>query len=283
MVPAEGKLALVQALWDAGLRSIESTSFVSPSAVPQMADAERVMAGIRVPSGCSASALVPNLRGLDRAVACGAQEIAVVLAATETMNQRNIRMSLEEAIGTCEATLGEARRLGIRTRAYIAVAFACPFEGSTPPAQVDALAQAMAAAGAQEVVIADTIGAASPQDIESVLQRVLRTFQPSKLGLHLHDTRGMAVANAWQGLQMGIRSFDASVGGLGGCPFAPGAAGNLATEDLAVLCAQTGYKTGIDLPGLIEAVDLAGSLVGYPVGGRSIPWLRKDLQRRSML
>lgn len=283
MVVTEGKLALVQALWEAGLHAVEVTSFVSPAAVPQMADADRMMAGIRVPAGRTASALVPNLRGLARAAAAGAREIAVVLSATETMNQRNIRMGLQQAIDASEATLAEANRLGMRTRAYVAVAFVCPFEGPTPPAQVEMLALRMAKAGAHEVVIADTIGAASPRDVETLLDRVSRSCPPDMLGLHLHDTRGMAMANAWQGLRMGIRRFDASVGGLGGCPFAPGAAGNLATEDLAVLCSQAGFETGIDLRRLVEAIDLAGRLVGYPVGGRSLRWLRNELQRREAL
>jgi hydroxymethylglutaryl-CoA lyase len=279
-VSTEGKAALIGALWAAGLPAIEVTSFVSAKAVPQTADADVLLREIDVPAGRCASALVPNRRGLERALAAGCEEIATVLAATDTMNQRNIRMSLAEASRVCADTLAHARRAGMRTRAYIAVAFACPFEGTTPVARVRDLAHAMLEAGAQELVIADTIGAASPRDVQRVLEDLLHSLEPDHIGLHFHDTRGMALANAWEGLRLGIRRFDASVGGLGGCPFAPGAAGNLATEDLALMCAQSGYETGIALDRLIEAIDLAGRLVGYPVGGRSARWLRQTPGRQ---
>jgi hydroxymethylglutaryl-CoA lyase len=283
LVPVEGRRALIEALWAARVPAIEATSFVSPQAVPQMADADVLLPSVRVPDGRTLSALVPNLRGLERAVNAGCREVAVVLSATETMNQRNIRMSLQRATDTAARTIEAARTQGLRTRAYIAVAFACPFEGPTPVSVVRELTLAMAHAGAQELVLADTIGAAAPRDIEIVLQALLPDLPAQQLALHLHDTRGMALANAWQGLQMGIRRFDASIGGLGGCPFAPGAAGNLATEDLAVLCAQSGHETGIDLRALVDAVDLAGRLVGYEVGGRVLRWLRKDLERRATI
>lgn len=277
LISVEGKRALIDALWAAGVAGIEATSFVSPKAVPQMADADELLPSLTVPPGKALSALVPNLRGLERALKAGCREIAVVLSATETMNQRNIRMGLDEAIRTATETLRQARASGLRRRAYVAVAFACPFEGATPPARVRELASALGDAGGEEVVIADTIGAASPCDVQRLLQEVLPVMPAQRLSLHLHDTRGMALANAWQGLQMGIRRFDASVGGLGGCPFAPGAAGNLATEDLALLCAQSGYDTGIDLRALVEAVDLASTLVGYPIGGGALRWLRQNL------
>ena len=277
LVPAAGKLALIDALWAAGLPAIEATSFVSPKAVPQMADADELMPAISVPSGRSLSALVPNQRGLERAVRAGCSEIAVVLSATETMNQRNIRMGLDEAISTSRDTLRDAQAQGLATRAYIAVAFACPFEGNTPTERVYALSMAMAEAGAGEIVIADTIGAASPSDVQRVVHALLQSLPEQKLGLHLHDTRGMALANAWQGLQMGVRRFDSSIGGLGGCPFAPGAAGNLATEDLALLCAQTGLETQLSMAALVRAIDVAETLVGYPLGGRSLRWIRQNL------
>lgn len=281
LVPVAGKRALIEALWAAGLPAIEASSFVSPQAVPQMADADVLLPSVRVPEGRTLSALVPNLRGLERAANAGCREVAVVLSATETMNQRNIRMGLQTATDTAARTIESARVQGLRTRAYIAVAFACPFEGPTPVSVLRELTLAMAQAGAQEVVLADTIGAAAPRDIEIVLQDLLPVVPAQQIALHLHDTRGMALANAWQGLQMGIRRFDASIGGLGGCPFAPGAAGNLATEDLAVMCAQSGYETGIDLRSLVHAVDVVGRLVGYAVGGRVLPWLRKDLERQA--
>lgn len=276
LVPVEGKRSLISALWRAGLPGIEATSFVSPKAVPQMADADVLLPSLDIPAGRRLSVLVPNQRGLERAIAAGSQEIAVVLSATETMNQRNIRMSLDQALETSRDTLREAVSRGVRTRAYIAVAFTCPFEGVTPIDRVQALAADMVAAGAQEIVIADTIGAAAPSDVKALVSVLSQTVPVRQLCLHLHDTRGMALANAWAGLELGIRRFDASIAGLGGCPFAPGAAGNLATEDLALLCAQAGYPTGIDLRQLLAAVDVAQSLVGYPVGGRSLRWLRQN-------
>ena len=276
-VHVSGKLSLINALWASGISAIEATSFVSPKAVPQMADADELMPAIVVPTGRRLSALVPNQRGLERAVLAGCREIAIVLSATETMNQRNIRMGLDKAIATARDTLRDAQAQGLGTRAYIAVAFSCPFEGITPSEQVHALSVSMAEAGAGEIVIADTIGAAAPSDVQRIVQALLQSLPVHILGLHLHDTRGMALANAWQGLQMGVRRFDSSIGGLGGCPFAPGAAGNLATEDLALLCAQAGLDTQLDIDALVRAVDLAESLVGYPLGGRSLRWIRQNL------
>jgi hydroxymethylglutaryl-CoA lyase len=275
-VDTAGKLELVTALFAAGLRQIEATSFVSPKAVPQMADAEAVLAGLRGPADARISVLVPNQRGLQRAVAAGAREVAVVLSATEAMNQKNIRMSLELALQACKDTLADATAAGLRTRAYVAVAFTCPFEGITPTDRVVDLALQMQAAGAGEVVIADTIGAAAPIDVDRVLSALLARMPADVLGMHFHDTRGMALANAWAAIGHGVRRFDASIGGLGGCPFAPGAAGNLATEDLALLASQCGFDTGIRLAALLDAIDTAGRLVGYPVGGRSERWLRRQ-------
>ena len=273
MVPTEGKHELIRALFAAGLRRIEATSFVSPQAVPQMAAAGQLLRDLKAPEAAVVSVLVPNMRGLERAAAAGAKEIAVVLSATETMNQKNIRMGLDEAVASCKRTLMEASRQGLRTRAYIAVAFACPFEGPTPPDRVAKLAKAMQEVGAGEVVIADTIGAAAPVDILQVLGGLRRYgIPPDTIGIHLHDTRGMALANAWCAIEEGVRRFDTSIGGLGGCPFAPGAAGNLATEDLALMAHQCGLETGIDLERLLDAVDVAGRLVGYSVGGRSHKW-----------
>ena len=278
-VDTAGKRALIQALWAAGVRSIEATSFVSPKAVPQMADAHEVLQNLPMPADGRLSALVPNPRGLDRALAAGVREIATVLAATETMNAKNIRMGLAEAAHTCQETLALAQQAGVRTRAYVAVAFECPFEGPTPADQVVRLAQQLFEAGAGEIVIADTIGAAAPQDVDALFKRLIQVIPVESLGVHLHDTRGMALANAWAAMGHGVRRFDSSIGGLGGCPFAPGAAGNLATEDLVLMAQQCGFSTGIDLTALLAAVDLAGALVGYAVGGRSARWLRGRLAK----
>lgn len=279
-ISTDDKLQLITLLAGAGVRSVEATSFVSPKAVPQMADA-----GTLVPRLLAAqpalrtSVLVPNLKGLERAHAAGAPEIAVVLSATETMNRKNINMGLEQATVVCEQTLVQARRLGLRTRAYVAVAFDCPFEGPTPLAAVGSACDRMLHAGAQEIVIADTIGAAAPGQVHERLQALLRTVPADQLAVHFHDTRGMGVANAWAALQAGVRRFDASVGGIGGCPFAPGAAGNLATEDLVLMAEQSGFATGIALPRLLQAVDFAESVLQRPLGGRAITWLRRQREK----
>lgn len=276
------KLRLVQLLAAAGVRSIEATSFVSPKAVPQMADAAELLPLVHAAlPELRCSVLVPNLKGLERAHAAGAAEIAVVLSATETMNQRNINMGLEQATEVSERTLAAAQALGLRTRAYVAVAFDCPFEGETPLAEVLRLAQRMQAAGAGEIVIADTIGSASPGMVKQRMRVLAEAIAPERLAIHLHDTRGMAVANAWAALEAGIRRFDASVGGIGGCPFAPGAAGNLATEDLVLMAERSGFSTGIALDGLLEAIDFAQERLQRPLGGRAIAWLRRQREKKN--
>ncbi|MCD0503322.1 hydroxymethylglutaryl-CoA lyase [Bordetella petrii] len=275
-VSIEAKLELIRLLHAAGVNSIEATSFVSPKAVPQMADAADLMAAVRrqLP-GLRASALVPNQKGLERAHAAEVREVAVVLSATETMNQKNINMDLARATTVCEDTLAEARRLGLRTRAYVAVAFDCPFEGPTPLDAVLRLAARMDQAGADEIVIADTIGSAAPGMVQQRFDALARELPVEKLAAHFHDTRGMACANAWAAIQAGVRRFDASVGGIGGCPFAPGAAGNAATEDLVLMAERSGLATHISLPGLLRAVDYAESQLGQKLGGRSSAWLRR--------
>lgn len=275
-VPADVKVELVRLLAAAGLTSVEVTSFVSPLAVPQMADAAEVLAGVqRIASNLRTSALVPNLKGLARAIAAGAREVAVVLSATETMNQRNINTSLATATSMCEQTVAAAVASGLATRAYIAVAWECPFEGLVDSRVVVALCERMLAAGAHEIVIADTIGAAAPAQVTRLLRDLAGTVPIDQTALHLHDTRGFGVADAWAAMEAGVRRLDASAGGIGGCPFAPGAAGNLATEDLVLLARQSGLHTGIDIDGLRLAVEFAESQLQRPLGGRSMGWHRR--------
>ena len=264
---------LVRCLLDAGVPAIEAVSFVSPAAVPNMAGADEVVAAIDLDAG-DISALVPNLRGYEMARASGVRNIAIVLSATDTMNRKNINMDLATSIRVSEDILGRAQRDGIRPRAYLSVAVECPYEGTVDPAVVDDLAARMFAAGAQEVIVADTIGAANPRQIKTLFGRLVDAYGAARLAAHLHDTRALALANTWQALECGIRKFDASIGGLGGCPFAPGAAGNLATEDLVSLLHQAGFETGIDAAKLLAAVDLVAELVGHPAGGRSVAWQR---------
>jgi hydroxymethylglutaryl-CoA lyase len=276
------KLHLIGLLADAGVASVEATSFVSPKAVPQMADAGELLQQLNLAlPGLRSSVLVPNLKGLERAGAAGAREIAVVLSVTETMNRKNINMSLEAALEACVQTLRQARANGLRTRAYVGVAFECPFEGVPPLDRVLTLADRMFSAGADEIVIADTIGAASPAHVKQRLTAIAGIIPLKQLAIHLHDTRGMAVANAWAALEVGVRRFDASAGGIGGCPFAPGAAGNLATEDLVLLADGSGFATGIDLDRLMSAVEFAESELKRPLGGRASTWLRRQREKRS--
>lgn len=279
-VGTAGKLRLIELLVEAGVRSIEATSFVSPKAVPQMADAGELVPQVqaRFPE-LRTSVLVPNLKGLERAHAAGAKEIAVVLSATETMNRKNINMGLDQATEVSEQTLAAARALGLRTRAYVAVAFDCPFEGETPLDEVLRLAARMHAAAADEIVIADTIGSASPGQVKERFAALRGVVPMERLAVHLHDTRGMGVANAWAALEAGVRRFDASVGGIGGCPFAPGAAGNVATEDLVLMAERSGFATGISLAGLLTAVDFAEGELQRPLGGRAITWLRRQREK----
>lgn len=278
-VSTAGKLELIKRLWQAGIRSIEATSFVSPKAVPQMADAAEVIQGLKGLAALRVSVLAPNAKGLERAVAAGAREVAVVLSATETMNQKNINMSLDAATQTSEQVLHTARAQGVRTRAYIAVAFACPFEGATPADRVLTLSERMAASGADEIVIADTIGAAAPAQVKALIQSLLTAMPADSLGVHFHNTRGMGVANAWAALEAGVRRFDASTGGIGGCPFAPGASGNVATEDLVLMAEQCGFSSGISLDGLMDAIAFAEQQLKQTLGGATLAWLRSQRAR----
>ncbi|MVW71597.1 MULTISPECIES: hydroxymethylglutaryl-CoA lyase [unclassified Bordetella] len=275
--PTDAKVQLIKLLHDAGVSSVEATSFVSPKAVPQMADAAEVIARVqRELPELRASALIPNQKGLERAHASGAREVAVVLSATQTMNQKNINMDLGTATRVSESALLAARELGLRRRAYVAVAFDCPFEGPTNLDTVVALAIRMHEAGAEEIIIADTIGSAAPGMVKHHFETLAQALPVEKLAAHFHDTRGMATANAWAAIEAGVRRFDASVGGIGGCPFAPGAAGNAATEDLVLMAERSGLTTGISLPGLLHAIDFAESQLGRALGGRSIAWLRRQ-------
>jgi hydroxymethylglutaryl-CoA lyase len=282
-VPLADKLELIEALVAAGVRALEATSFVSPKAVPQMADADELFPRLPMTESVRYSALVPNTRGLERALAAGVQEVAVVLSATDTMNRRNINMSLDEARRACSDVIVATAAAGARTKAYVAVAFTCPFEGPVARDRVVTLAQAMFDVGADEVVIADTIGAAGPREVHDLLGACATAFGTQRLAVHFHDTRGFALANAWAALALGIRRFDASIGGLGGCPFAPGAAGNLATEDLVVLAEQCGYETGIHVPRLRAAVQVAERLTQRALGGRTTAWLRSQELKQQRL
>jgi hydroxymethylglutaryl-CoA lyase len=272
------KLQLASALLDAGLRQLEVASFVNPRAVPQMADAEAVLAGLPPRHDVQYTSLVLNERGYDRAMECGARSIATVTCTTDSMNQRNANMTLEQAVTVASGVIERARRDGVRCRAYLATAAECPFEGAVPPDRVILLAERMLDAGADEIAVADTIGAAEPGAMKDLLGRMVSLFGTDRVAVHFHDTRGLGVALSWVALEVGIRRFDSSIGGLGGCPFAPGAAGNLATEDLVYLLERTGFDTGVDFDALVAAVSMVRRIVGRPAGGRILPWYEKSHQ-----
>jgi len=280
LVPTAEKLALLDALRAAGLRHFEATSFVSPKAVPQMADAAALYAALPQDETTEYAALVPNRQGYERARAAGARSVAVVLSCTETMNQRNINMTLAYARRVSAEVMQQARADGLVGRAYLAVAFHCPFEGPVDPAVVRELAAEMIGAGAREIIIADTIGAADPLHVARLFDLLIGEHGAAALSGHFHDTKGLALANCFAALERGVSKFDASIGGLGGCPFAPGAAGNLATEDLVNMLETAGYETGVDLDGLAAAVAVAERCVGRELGGRWIAWRRSQAARR---
>jgi hydroxymethylglutaryl-CoA lyase len=269
-VPAADKIRYVEMLVDAGVTAIEATSFVSPVAVPQLADADEVYPAIRKRDGVRYIALVPNERGLDRALAAGVQEIAVFTAASETFAQRNIRMSIEQSLAGFDRIIARAHAKGIKIRASVSTAFGCPFEGDVPVANVVRVAKALLAQGADSLSIADTIGVATPNQVVAVTAALLDAGIPlDRFGLHFHDTRGTGVANIMAGLQMGVHEFYSSAGGLGGCPFAPGATGNVATEDVLYLLHGMGIETGIDIDRVRDASRFIGGILTGRLASRA--------------
>jgi hydroxymethylglutaryl-CoA lyase len=280
LAPAE-RLRLIRALLDAGLKHIEVGSFVSPQAVPAMAGTDEVVAGLPE-SAASYSVLVPNRKGYDFAAAAGARMVGLVVSATDAMNEANIRMGTSQAMANIEGIVAAAREDDIRAVCYLATAWECPFEGAVLPEQSLSLMAQMFDYGVDEVVIADTIGAANPASVAALTASAAGSFGAERLSCHFHDTRGMGVANVAAALGSGIRKFDGSIGGLGGCPFAPGATGNVATEDVVLMLHQMGYETGIDLARLVHAVDLAIELTGNCDGGNSINWLRRQVEKGAL-
>ncbi|MBK8013766.1 MAG: hydroxymethylglutaryl-CoA lyase [Deltaproteobacteria bacterium] len=276
-VPTDDKLVLARMLADAGLTRIELTSFVSPRWIPQLADHERVAHDAERRPGVQYSALVPNRRGLDGARRAHLDEVAIFLSATETHTQRNINKSISEALAVLSEVSACAIAAGIRVRGYISVVFGCPYEGAVATARVHALVRSLLDMGVFEVSLGDTIGVGNPRQVKNLVRSLLTEVSPDRLALHLHDTRGTALANVVSGLDEGIRTFDTSFGGLGGCPYAPGAAGNLATEDLVYLLDGMGCPCSVDLDRLILA-----SLHVTELIGRSLPSkvLQAELARR---
>jgi isopropylmalate/homocitrate/citramalate synthase len=243
----EAKIAFIDALSHSGLTAIECASFVNPKAVPLMADAVDVMSGIERVPDVRYLALVPNEKGLDRALACGVDSIALFASASETFSQRNIDCSIAESLQRFAPVLERAKAKAVWVRGYISMAFVCPFEGAIAPVQTAGLARALLDLGCDEICLADTIGTAGVDDVTDVLSSTLGTIPVERLALHMHDTYGRAVDNIDRGYDAGIRIFDSAAGGLGGCPFAPGAAGNLATERLIAHLDERGISHGVDI------------------------------------
>jgi hydroxymethylglutaryl-CoA lyase/(R)-citramalyl-CoA lyase len=258
---------LCRRLAGAGLRRVEAASFVHERRVPQMAGAEDVLAGLDAQAGVTWSALVLNERGLERALAAGAREVHVAYPVSETFAQRNQNMTVEQAASAAESIIGAAHAHGARATATLGTAFGCPFEGAIDPGVVVAHAGRMAAAGADEIMLADTIGAAVPAQIRRLVPESRSAAEQVPVGLHLHNTRNTGYANAYAGLELGVTLFDASVGGLGGCPFAPRATGNIATEDLVFMLEGEGVETGVDLDALISVAAWLGEVLGSGLPG----------------
>jgi hydroxymethylglutaryl-CoA lyase len=261
-VPTDVKVAFVDALSASGLPEIEVSAFVSPRAIPQLADAEQVFAAIRRVPGVVYSALVPNERGLERALAARADKIAVFTAASETFNRRNINASIDESFERFLPVVAEARRLGLPVRGYVSTAFYCPYEGRVAPAAAAAVARRLADLGVDEVSIGDTIGKAEPHDVEALLDMLLAAIPVARLAMHFHDTYGRAVANVLAAWRRGIATFDASTGGIGGCPYAPGAAGNVSTEAVIEALGAAGVRLGVDTAALARARGVIGASLG---------------------
>jgi hydroxymethylglutaryl-CoA lyase len=267
-IAAVDKIDFVDRLSAAGLPVIEAGAFVSAKWVPQMADTSEVFRGIARRDGTRYTAIVPNLEGLERAHASGVDEVGIIAAASDTFSLRNINQDVDASLDTYRAVCARASELHIRVRGYVSTAFGCPFEGEVPPARVASVAEALMNMGAFEVAISDTIGIAHPGRVRGVVAVVADAVPLHAVALHFHDTRGTALANVLTALELGISTFDASAGGLGGCPYAPGATGNLATEDLIYVLNGLGIETGVDLNALVQASAFIEPRVGHPLPSR---------------
>lgn len=279
LVSTKDKQNLIDSLVKAGLRSIELTSFVNPKAVPQMADADEIMGGTLVKHGANHrqfTGLVFNERGYQRALAAGCTSIAIGAAVSNSFSQANTGMSPKEAIAMSRRLVDWAKRDGIWTRLYISTAWVCPFEGPIRPDRTITYAEQLWEIGIDELSIADTIGHASPLDVGLLMEELGKRLDMNKLAVHLHDTQALGLANTTAAIQAGVRIHDSSIGGLGGCPFAPGAAGNMATEDLVFLAYKLGLGTGVDFVALWDAVYAIEKLVGRSVGGRIRAWWESE-------
>jgi isopropylmalate/homocitrate/citramalate synthase len=279
-VPLPVKLSLIERLQRAGLEYIEVAAFVSPKAVPQMADSEAVCAGLSRRAGVTYAALAPNVKGLERAMAAGIGEVGLFTAASETFSQHNTRCSIDESLARAGDIAAAARAHGVRLRGYVSCVLGCPYEGGTDPGRVAELAAALFDLGCYEVSLGDTIGVGTPGKARALLQRVRQAAPGQAVALHFHDTYGQALANILACLDLGVASVDASVAGLGGCPYAPGASGNVASEDVVYMLHGLGIETGVDLDALANAGAYISEALGRPSGSKAGP-ARQSAHRRS--
>ncbi|KAJ1790529.1 hypothetical protein LPJ59_005150 [Coemansia sp. RSA 2399] len=268
LIPTETKVSLINSLADAGLPVVEATSFVSPKWVPQMGDAEKVMAKINRRPGVSYPVLTPNVKGLEAAIAAGAEEVAIFGAASESFSQKNINCSIAESIRRFEQVADAARKAGLRIRGYVSCVAGCPYEGKVDPGAVASVAKDLSALGCYEISLGDTIGVGRPREIQRMVDAVAKHVPISQLAIHCHDTYGQALANIYASLESGIRVVDSSVAGLGGCPYAKGATGNVATEDVVYMLEGNGFSTGVDLQKLIDVGQWISGELGRSTGSR---------------
>jgi hydroxymethylglutaryl-CoA lyase len=265
LIPTDDKIAFIDALSETGLRAIEITSFVNPRWIPQLADGAEVSRRIARRAGVVYSALVPNRQGLDAAIAAGMREVAVFMSASETHNKKNVNKTIAQTLAAFQETVPPAIAAGLRVRAYVSTVYGCPYEGAVDPGKAVELCRALRALGCYQVSLGDTIGVATPRQVRDVLSRVLAdaAIPPADVAVHFHDTRGTALANILVAVELGITTIDSALGGLGGCPYAPGASGNVATEDVVYMLEGMGIRTGVDVDKLVQASRLASTLVGH--------------------
>src|SRR5229473_3462531 len=267
-IPTAAKVEYITALADSGLKVIEAGAFVSPKWVPQMADTAEVYREIPKDPGVEFPVLVPNMKGLERAIEAGVKSIAIFTAASDTFNKRNINMTIDESFANYAPVTARARAEGMRVRGYLSTAFGCPYEGDVPPEKVLEVSARLLDLGCYEVSAGDTIGGGTPVQVQGVVGILMQVIPASKLAMHFHDTRGTALANTLAALEMGIPTYDASSGGLGGCPYAPGASGNMATEDLFYMLEKMGIDTAVDLNRLVAASQIIAPYLDHPLPGR---------------
>ncbi|MEO7109357.1 MAG: hydroxymethylglutaryl-CoA lyase, partial [Polyangiaceae bacterium] len=271
IVPLADKLRLLEGLVATGLSKIEITSFVAKDWIPQLADGDEVASAMMksaAPNGPAFSALVPNLHGLERAQAAGMKSIAVFMSASETHNKKNTNKTIAESLKTFGEVIPKARAAGMSTRAYVSTAWGCPYEGAVDPKRVLAISKELRDMGADMISLGDTIGVGTPLQTKKILELILAEIPVKNVAMHMHDTRGTALANILAGLELGVAELDSAVGGLGGCPYAPGAAGNMATEDLIYMLHGMGIETGVDLEKLVEVARMAEKLLGRALPGK---------------